>query len=148
MAKKKKTTKRRKSTGRRRARVGAIGGGLPLERIAAFAGGAIASQALNGISKNVAALQKNKKVLPIIKIGLGMYGLMKGTNQMLQDAAGGMVAEGALQLVREAAPNVFQSLTGESAVGATLIDLDQVSGYVYSEDHQVGAVEDYSVAAI
>lgn len=152
MAKKKKATTKRRRTTRRRARVGAIGGGLPLERIAAFAGGAVASQALNGISKNVSALQKNKKILPILKIGIGTYGLMKGSG-MVQDASIGFICDGALHFVREAAPNVFKSLTGEpvSGIGATtLIDLDQINGteYMYGESHQVGAIEDYSVASV
>ena len=154
---KKKVTKKRKPTRRRRSRVSGVGmlPGVPLEQIAAFAGGAIASQALNGIAKNVSALQKNAKILPLIKIGIGVFALAKSNNEMLKNMGGGFVAEGALQLVRVAAPNVFNTLNGEpvGSIGTTLIDLDGISGngnYLYGEDQQVGALydEDYSVGAV
>lgn len=154
---KKKVTKKRKTTRRRRSRVAGIGmlPGIPLEQMAAFAGGAIASQALNGVAKNVSALQKNDKILPLIKIGIGAFALTKGGNDMLRNMGGGFIADGTLQLVRVAAPNVFNTLNGSgvNGIGATLIDLDNIAGpgeYLYAEDHQVGAYsdEDYSVGAV
>lgn len=165
MAKRKKkgVTKRRTKSTRRRGRVSGIGAlGLPVERIAALVVGGVASQALNGIAKNIKPLQNNAKILPAIKIVGGALLMSKTRNPMAQDFAAGIVGEGGLQLIRALAPNVFAGLTGESvgnalinlddSVGATLIDLDEVNGvgasYIYAEDHQVGAVDDYAVNAI
>jgi hypothetical protein len=156
MAKKKKTSQKRGAGRRRRSRsrVAGIGmlPGLPLEQVAAFVGGAVASQALNGIAKNIKPLQKSPKILPIAKIAIGVFGLMKSNNEMLQNMAGGMIAEGGLHLVREMAPNVFKSLTGGSDSVGTLIDLDEIAGtgYYYGEDHTVSGIndEDFSVGAV
>lgn len=155
MAKKKKSTKRT-STRRRKSRVSGVGmlPGIPLEQLGAIAGGAIVSQSLNGMAKNVKALQDNKKVLPLLKIGLGAFAIIKGENPLLRNMGTGMVADGSLHLLRVAAPNSFQNLTGEAVgyAGSTLIDLDTISGngYVYSEGHQVGGLDDqdFSVGAV
>lgn len=145
MAKKKKTTKKRR-TGRRRGRVSGIGmlPGIPVEAMAAIGAGAIASQALNGVAQNVAALQKNPKLLPVAKIIIGGFLVSKSKNPMLQNFAGGVIADGALQAARVFAPNVFKGLAGDN-IGA-LIDLDNyVSGMpvdmAWTDDQAVSGFE-------
>jgi hypothetical protein len=126
--------------------------GVPLEAIAAIGAGAIASQALNGISQNIDMLQRNPKILPIAKLVIGGYLATKGKSAMLQNVGGGFIADGALQAARTFAPNVFKGLTGGNV--GSLIDLDNYvsggSGFVYGEDHSVGALqdEDYAMGAV
>ncbi len=150
MAKKKgkrKTTRRR--TGRR-SRVSGIGAvGIPFETIAAIGAGAIASQALNGVAQNVPALQKNPKILPLVKVGLGVLALTKSNNEMIQNVGGGMIADGVLQGMRTFAPNVFKGLAGDMPGVGALVSLDDAVGY-FEQDHAVAGYQDENdyVAAI
>lgn len=167
MAKKKQKKAKSRTTRRRRStrRVSGIGmvGGLPLETLAGIAGGAIASKALNGIAKNIKPLQKNPKILPIIKVVAGGYMVAKGSPTM-QNIGTGVLAEGALDALEVFAPNVFKKMkAGYSAdsvdgIGTTLIDLDDYNNlngvgsanYYYEEDHTVGSLQnqDYALGAV
>ena len=146
MAKKSKTRRKPARRSRRRGRsVSGIGmAGVPIETLAAVGAGAVASKALNGVLSNVKALEGKPIVRPIIKLGVGyLLTAYKGGGQFVQSAGMGFIAEGALDMLGVAAPNVFSKLTGEPGeVGAvTLIDLDEVNGYG-SVDTNVAGYED------
>ena len=161
--KKKKGGKRRTSTTktyRRRRRIGGVGsiGSVPTQLFAA-AGGAIASKALNGIVKNIPALNKYKIVLPAIK-GAAAYFIIKSNEPLVQNAGIGVAAEAGLQALEAFAPNVFQRLTGGftavSGIGSgntRYLDLDdmQVNRGVgaYGEDAAVsGYGEEFEMAGV
>lgn len=134
MAKKKRVTRKRRATGRRRSRsrVRGIGGGIQMEQLASVVAGAIASKAFNGVTKKIDFLAKKPIVLPIIKVAAGYFMLAKSDNPFVQGMGFGFIAEGGLQSLEVAAPDVFKKLTGGpvSGIGTTYIDLDDsVSGY-------------------
>lgn len=147
----------RKQTRRRRARVSGVGAvGVSMNTLAGLAAGAVASKALNGVTKNIKFLNEKKWVLPIAKVTAGFLMVSRSPNQFVQDMGGGFIADGVLQGLEALAPNVFNKLTGDGpieGVGTTYIDLDNSdavgasgSDYWISEDHSVGATsEDYSV---
>lgn len=155
MAKKSnKKGKKRPATRRSRGRVGAFAGGVDIEMLGSVFAGAVASKALNGIGKNIKPLQGNKFAMPLLKLGIGGYLAAKSPNPMLKNMGLGFIAEGGLSLLENAAPNVFQKLTGDiNGIGAAdtlTLDLEQyVSGpggaYVFDEDHSVGAFNDVDV---
>ena len=148
MAKKKQKKNGRKpgKARRGRSRVGSLGG-VSLERLAGVAAGAVASKALNGITAKIQFVQEKPIVLPVAKGAIGYMMLAYSKNSFVQDAGLGFVAEGALQALEVAAPQVFKKLVGNSVgrVGTTLIDLDDpISGYEDSMDvdHGVAGVYD------
>jgi hypothetical protein len=148
MAKKKqKKGGRRPGKARRRgrSRVGALGG-VQLETLAGVAAGAVASKALNGVTAKIDFVQNKPIVLPIVKGGLGYLMLAYSKNPFVQNMGLGFVAEGALQGLEVAAPQVFKKLVGDGVghVGSTLIDLDDIGGYSDSMDvdHGVAGVYD------
>ncbi len=156
MAKKSKTkSKKRPATRRNRGRVGAFGGGVDIEMLGSVFAGAVASKALNGVGKNIKPLQGNKFALPVIKLAIGGYLAAKSPNPLLKNMGLGFIAEGGLSLLEGAAPNVFQKLTGGpiEGIGAAdtlTLDLEQYvsgpgGGYVFEEDHSVGAYNDTEV---
>lgn len=158
MKKKKGGTKSRTRKSPRRRRISGVGtvGSVSTQLIAA-AGGAIASKALNGIVKNVPALNKNKIILPALK-GVGAYFMLRSNEPLLQNAGIGVAAEAGLQALEAFAPNVFQRLTagpvsGIGAGGTKYLDLDdmQINRGVgaYGEEVSVGAYgEEFEIAGV
>lgn len=137
MAKKKVAkTRKRRATGRRRgrSRVRGIGfAGVPMEQVASVVAGAVASKALNGVTKKIKFITGKPIVLPIIKLAAGYFMFTKSDNSFVQGMGMGFIGEGALQALEAASPDVFKKLNeGLGGIGAntTYIDLDDnVSGY-------------------
>lgn len=148
MAKKAKKSRSKSRRGRRPGRrVSGFGGGIPVNTLIAVGAGAVVSKGLNGVVKNVSFINDKPIVRPLLKLGLGYLGTSwKGGGEFVQNAALGMIAEGGLDLLGVAAPNVFSKLAGEPAVsGPTMIDLDEVSGYDNIDTGVAGYEDDLMV---
>lgn len=127
--------------------------GVNLERLAAVGGGAIGAKALNGMTKNIEFLHKNKYTMPLAKVLVGGYA-QTAKNTVVRDLGLGAIAVGLLELAEVVAPQVFDM----NGIGSTrrlrTIDLDGgVSGYNWDtvnnmeDDHGVAGVDpvDYAV---
>lgn len=155
MAKKSKKSKGKKSgTSRRRgrSRVGALGG-VSMEALAGVAAGAVASKALNGVTRKIKIVQDKPIILPVAKAGLGYLMIAKSKNSFVQNMGFGFIAEGVLQGLEVGAPDVFKKLAGGpvsdvNGIGTTYIDLDDISGTdSMNIDHGVAGVEDDMLVA-
>ena len=138
MANKKSKKKAPKTRRRGRGRVGAAGGGVPLEMMAFALGGGLGGRIITNVTKNVGFIQKR----PIFRVGLkGLicYWMLTQKSSSMMAAGFGLAGETALDAAGQFAPNVFGLAAQKSAVGATVIDLDNPIS---------GANEDYGVAGM
>lgn len=132
MKKRKQKRGGRKTSRRSGRRVSGIGMvGVSMETLGGIAAGAVASKALNGVAKNVKALQSKPIILPVAKIAIGYIMFTRSDNEFIRNMGGGFVAEGGLSALDVLAPNVFKGgLAAGTGIGA-VIDLDEpyMSGY-------------------
>lgn len=135
-SKRKASTKRR--TGRRgRGRVGAIGGGVPLEMMGAALGGGLLGRVATNVTKNVGFIRK-KPIFRVAIKGLACYYLLTQKSPMMTAVGLGLAGETALDAAGQFAPDVFGPAP-KQAVGATIIDLDNPIN---------GTNDDYNVAGM
>lgn len=150
MAKKKKKggTKRRRYSSRRRRSIGSLGGFNITAAVSAL-GGALAGRVVTNAAKNVPI--QDEKIKNIARFGvkaLGTYVLLTRPSAELQAAGYGMGGELALDIADSFFPNVFGGDAAKepvSGIGATVIDLDNISG---TDDFMVAGDDDMMVAGV
>lgn len=137
---------------KKKQKSGRIGnlGGLPIEQLAGVFAGAVSAKVLNGVSKSVPMLAKNRFVLPVIKLA-GGYFLNRSSNDFLKNAGLGMMGEGAMNMLEAGAPQVFKQLAPpmDGGVGSTtVLNLEEYSGmgYINEVDAMVAGGEAFSSA--
>jgi hypothetical protein len=150
MAKKRKkggAKKRRYSTKRRRGGIGSLGGVNVTQGLSAL-GGALAGRVVTQGMKNLEFIkeQKMKDIARFGAKGILSYVLMSRKSPEVEAAGFGMAAELALDIADTYFGNVFGADTAKtSGIGATVIDLDNVSGI---DDYTVAGYDDLSVAGV
>lgn len=151
MAKKKKSGKKRTTRRRGRSRrVGGFGGGVEMSALGLTLIGALGGRVVTNATADLKFIEDEKiqNGLRIAVKAAGAYFLLSRPSSDMKAAGYGLLGETALDVADSFFPTVFSAKPTVAGIGATVIDLDTMSGYGdMSTDYGVaGYGEDFSVA--